>query len=126
MSESDKDRIEEGEIENEESMDFESSQYSDFQRQYDSWEKPTEDSDAGTQDSEMVQVSQDISVGTQDSVMVRVSSQDSSQLVGVSSQDSSQLVRVLSEELASTGTQESVEHSQKQDTDSSYSPGTEQ
>jgi hypothetical protein len=57
-------------------MDFESSQYSYFQQQYDSWEKPSEDSGAGTHDSEMVQVSQDISVGTQASVMVKVSSQD--------------------------------------------------
>ena len=76
ISDSDKDRIEEGEIEHEESMDFESSQYSYFQQQYDSWEKPSEDSGAGTHDSEMVQVSQDISVGTQASVMVKVSSQD--------------------------------------------------
>ena len=116
--ESDRDRAEKGESENEESMDFMSSQFSDFQEQYSSWENPSDmvqisgDTDVGTQDSEMVQISEDTDVGTQDSVMVRVS------------QASSELVRVPSEYLASIGTQESSEHCEKSDTDSSYSPGT--
>ena len=117
--ESDRDRAEKGESENEESMDFMSSQFSDFQEQYSSWENPSDmvqisgDTDAGTEDSEMVHVSEDTDGGTQDSVMVRVSSQASSELV-----------RVPSECLASTDTQESSENSEKFDTDASYSPGT--
>ena len=115
----DRDRVEVGESDNEESMDSVSSQYSDFQEQYSSWENESDmvqisqNRDTGTQDSEMVHISQDSSVGTQDSVMVRVAH----------SQASSELVRVPSEYLASTGTQESIEHSEKFDTDTSYSPG---
>ena len=116
----DRDRVEGGESDNEESMDFVSSQYSEFQEQYSSWENGSDmvqisqNSDTGTQDSEMVHISQDSSVGTQDSVMVRVSH----------SQASSELVRVPSEYLASTDTQESSENSEKFDTDASYSPST--
>ena len=86
---------ENGEENAEESMEFISSQFSDFQSEFSTWENSSEMVDVGSQDSEMV----------------RVCSENSA------------LVRDLGECPTPVGTQESSQQSEKTGMDSSYSPG---